>query len=61
MTMAALKTHLAKALAKRKKAETAHLETTRRQYAIAATAANLDQGAAAAAKLATAPKQPPKR
>lgn len=52
--MAAIKTHLLKALEARQKAERAHLAELHRQAEIAAIQRNLDAGAAAAAKMTAA-------
>lgn len=56
--MAALKTHLARALDRRSRAVAAHLAATRRAAAAAETQQALDAGVAAAAKLAGQPAQP---
>lgn len=56
--MAQLKSHLLKALANRKKAVDKHREDTLRQAGLAATAADLAAGAAAAGKIPRASTPP---
>lgn len=56
--MAALKTHLARALDRRSQAVAAHLAQTRRAAAAAQTQQALDAGVAHAAKLAGQATQP---